>query len=51
MIVRKIEICPICKQVDPWRKVSTRTAKGVKRVYVKCRRCGAKETVEYRPDA
>ena len=47
MIIRYIEKCHACGQLDPWRKVSTRTVKGVKTTYVKCRRCGAKETVKY----
>lgn len=49
MIVREIEICPRCGQFEPWRKVSSRVVRGVRRVYVKCRRCGAREMVEYRP--
>lgn len=49
MIVREIEVCPRCGQYEPWRKVSSRIVRGVRRVYVKCRRCGAREMVEYRP--
>lgn len=51
MIVREIEVCPKCGQWNPWRKVSSRTAGGVKRVYVRCFRCGKRETIEYRPPA
>ena len=51
MIVRNVEKCPKCGQWDPWRKVSSRTVKGLKRVYVKCKRCGCRETVEYRPES
>ena len=48
MIVRNVEICPGCGQWMPWRKVSSRVVKGVRRVYVKCKRCGRAETIEYR---
>ena len=48
MIVRQIEKCPVCGQHDPWRKVSSRVVKGERRLYVKCRRCGRKETIVYR---
>lgn len=48
MIVRTVEICPVCGQWSPWRKVSSRIVNGRRRVYVTCRRCGRKETVEYR---
>jgi len=48
MIVRYIEVCPGCGQWNPWIKVSSRVVKGRRRQYVKCRRCGRKETVEYR---
>lgn len=48
MIIRYIEKCPACGQWNPWRKVSSRIVKGKRRQYVKCRRCGRKETVEYR---
>ena len=51
MIVRTIEICPSCGQWDPWRKISSRyfnRGDVVCRVYVKCKRCGRAETVEYR---
>ena len=48
MIVREIEVCPKCGQWNPWRKVSSRTTGGVKRVYVRCFRCGKRETIEYR---
>ena len=51
MIVREIEVCPKCGQWNPWRKVSSRTALGVKRVYVRCFRCGKRETIEYRAPA
>lgn len=48
MIVRNVEKCPKCGQWDPWRKVSSRVVKGLKRVYVRCKRCGFRETIEYR---
>jgi len=48
MIYRNIEICPQCGQWNPWRKVSSRVVKGCRRIYVKCCRCGRRETVEYR---
>ena len=48
MIIRNLETCPHCGQYDPWRKYSTRTVRGERRVYVKCRRCGAREVVVYR---
>lgn len=49
MIVRKIEKCPRCGQHAPWRKYATKTVRGQKRVYVKCKRCGAREVVVYLP--
>ena len=48
MITREIEVCPHCGQHGPWRKYSTRTVRGQKRVYVKCKRCGAREVIVYR---
>ena len=48
MIYRNVEKCPACGQWNPWRKVSTRVVKGRRRVYAVCRRCGKKETIEYR---
>lgn len=48
MIIRYIEVCPSCGQWNPWLKVSSRIVNGRRRQYVKCRRCGRKETVEYR---
>lgn len=48
MIVRTIEVCPKCGQWEPWRKVSSKLVKGRRRVYAKCCRCGARETIEYR---
>ena len=48
MIVRAIEVCPVCGQWMPWRKVSSRIVKGVRRQYVRCKRCGRPETIEYR---
>lgn len=48
MIIREIERCPRCGQWNPWRKTSSRLVKGLRRLYVTCRRCGRKETVEYR---
>ena len=47
MICREIEVCPKCGQWDPWRKVSSRIVNGIRRVYVACRRCGAREIVVY----
>ena len=41
------EYCPSCGQIDPWRKVSTRIINGVRTQYVRCRRCGAKETKKF----
>lgn len=49
MIRRQIEVCPQCQQWDPWRKVSTHIVHGQKRVYVQCRRCGAREVAVYIP--
>lgn len=48
MIVRYIEVCPNCGQWDPWRKVTSKVVKGHRRVYAKCKRCGKRETIEYR---
>lgn len=48
MVIRKIEKCPECGKWQPWRKYSTRTYKGVRRVYVKCAQCGKHEVVVYR---
>lgn len=48
MIVRKIETCPKCGKLMPWRKYSTRIIRGERRVYVKCVRCGKKDVVVYR---
>ncbi len=48
MIVRILEVCPRCGQYDPWRKYSTRILGGIRRTYVKCCRCGAREVVVYR---
>lgn len=48
MIVREIEVCPVCGQWNPWRKVSSRIVKGRRRIYCVCARCGRKETIEYR---
>ena len=47
MIRRAIEVCPRCGQWQPWRKYSTRIVDGQRRVYVRCRRCGKRETVVY----
>ena len=47
MIIRAVEICPKCHQYDPWRKTTSRIVKGERRLYVKCRRCGQKETIVY----
>jgi len=48
MIIRKLEICPRCGKHLPWRKYSTRTVRGERRIYVKCVNCGKHETVVYR---
>ena len=48
MIVREIEVCPQCGQYDPWRKYSTRTIRGQRRIYVKCKRCGLRDVVVYK---
>lgn len=48
MIVRKIERCPKCGQIDPWRKYKTATVNGECRRYVKCKRCGKRETMVWR---
>ncbi len=35
----------------PWRKETSRIIKGVRTLYVKCRRCGKRDKIEYRgPD-
>ena len=47
MIIRPVEICPKCGQWMPWRKVSSRVVNGERRLYVRCVRCGAKETIAY----
>lgn len=47
MIRREIEVCPRCGQWQPWRKYSTRIVDGQRRVYVRCKRCGKRETVVY----
>ena len=49
MIIRQIEVCPRCGQVAPWRKYSTRVVRGERRIYVKCKRCGARDVIVYRP--
>jgi DNA-directed RNA polymerase subunit M/transcription elongation factor TFIIS len=48
MITRDVEVCPKCGQHDPWRKYSSRTVHGQRRIYVKCKRCGAREVIVYR---
>ena len=48
MIVRKIEKCPKCGNMQPWRKYSPRVNKGERRVYVKCISCGTREVIVYR---
>lgn len=50
MIIRSLEFCPHCGQLNPWRKYSTRCLRGKRRVYVKCRRCGATDVVIYVAD-
>ncbi len=47
MIRRPIEVCPVCGQWNPWRKYSTRIVGGVRRIYVRCRRCGRREVIVY----
>ena len=47
MIYVQNEYCPSCGQVDPWRKVATKIVNGVRTQYVRCRRCGAKETKKF----
>ena len=49
MIVRYIEVCPVCGQHNPWRKYSTRVIRGQRRVYVRCTRCGKRDTIVYFP--
>lgn len=53
MILRTVEICPNCKQWDPWRQYAQlpndKLQPGeVRRIYVRCRRCGKTETISYR---
>lgn len=49
MIRRPVEVCPICGQWNPWRKYSTRIVNGLRRIYVRCRRCGRREVIVYVP--
>lgn len=49
MIVRKIEVCPKCGKVNPWRKRGSKIVRGQRRIYVKCVRCGVYDTIIYLP--
>lgn len=48
MIIRKLEVCPHCGQYMPWRRYASKVIDGIRRQYVRCKRCGAKEVVVYR---
>lgn len=47
MIRRHQEVCPVCGQWDPWRKYSSRSVHGQRRIYVRCKRCGKREVIVY----
>lgn len=47
MIIRKIEVCPKCGKIMPWRKRASKILHGQRRIYVRCVNCGAHETVIY----
>lgn len=49
MVVRNLEMCPKCGLANPWRKYASRVTHGERVIYVRCRGCGARETVVYRP--
>lgn len=49
VVIRAIEQCPRCGQVQPWRKTSSRVVRGERRIYAKCWRCGARSMILYRP--
>lgn len=50
MIIRPLEKCPACGQLNPWRKYASKLIRGERRIYAKCSRCGRKETIVYRPE-
>lgn len=51
MVVRKLETCPRCGMVNPWRKYTSRVVHGERVIYVLCSGCGCREKVIYRENA
>lgn len=53
MITRTVEICKNCGQWDPWRQYAALRESSlqpgeIRRIYVRCRRCGQTDTISYR---
>jgi translation initiation factor 2 beta subunit (eIF-2beta)/eIF-5 len=47
VVLREMEVCPTCGQVDPWRVRGGSLRAGRRVLYAKCRACGQTATIRF----